>query len=293
MTPDALEFAIIFPKIVNEHIKRCSGKSGFLYVTSLKGRYYDLPDSFENITKCKIPKLTPVEMSKSDLQILKNYKLKFLDGLRQNTIRNQNTKFKAGTLPLRAYASDSYPDSPIDVNSILSPRPANDVPTRVEIPVLYGPGSVLVLQDISSQLVDEPDPSEQLESRGRMADVFIGIVKEPILVNDKEAKITLFTNDSDSPLRLTSCGDINMQVNYIQKDILLQTNPKESLCLSESDYELCRVNNLSRLLEQEDDLVLDDEELQYLAHNLGNHEETTRSSYGRTRKPPSWMVNYV
>ena len=96
----------------------------------------------------------------------------------------------------------------------------------------------MVLQDISSQLVDEPDPSEQLESRGRMVDVFIGIVKEPILVNDKEAKITLFTNDSDSPLRLTSCGDINMQVNYIQKDILLQTNPKESLCLSESDYEL-------------------------------------------------------
>ena len=51
-------------------------------------------------------------------------------------------------------------------------------------------------------VVDEPDLSEQLESRGRMADVFIGIVKEPILVNDKEAKITLFTNDSDSPLRL-------------------------------------------------------------------------------------------
>ena len=150
---------------------------------------------------------------------------------------------------------------------------------------------MLVLQDISSQLVDEPDPSEQLESRGRMADVFIGIVKEPILVNAKEAKITLFTNDSDSPLRLISCGDINVQVNNIQKDILLQTNPKESLCLSESDYELCRVNNLSRLLEQEDDL--DDEELQYLAHNLGSHEGTTRSCYGRTRKPPSWMVNYV
>ena len=41
------------------------------------------------------------------------------------------------------------------------------------------------------------------------------------------------------------------------------------------------------------EVVLDEEELQYLAHNLGNHEETTRSSYGRTRKPPSWMVNYV
>ena len=72
MTPDALEFAIIFPKIVNEHIKMCSGQSGFLYVTSLNNRYYDLPDSFENIQRFKIPKLTRIEIPKSDLQLLKN-----------------------------------------------------------------------------------------------------------------------------------------------------------------------------------------------------------------------------
>ena len=109
---------------------------------------------------------------------------------------------------------------------------------------------MLVLQDLSRKLerlidISDPDLSEQLESRGKMADVFIGIAKEPILVNDKEAKITLFTNDSDSPLQLNSCGEKTVKVNDIQKDILLQSNPKDSLCLSESEYELCRVNNLS------------------------------------------------
>ena len=121
-------------------IKMCSGQSGFLYVTSLNNRYYDLPDSFENIPRFKIPKLTRIEIPKSDLQLLKNNGLQFVDGLRQNTIRNQNTKFKAGTLPLRAYASDNYSHTPINTHSIFSSEDSESTsedPKVAEDPVQY------------------------------------------------------------------------------------------------------------------------------------------------------------
>ena len=178
-------------------LKCVQGKSGFLYVTSLNNRYYDLPDSFENIQRFKIPKLTRIEMPKSDLQLLKNYKLQFVDGLRQNTIRNQNTKFKTGSLPLRAYASDNHSHTPINTHSIFSSEdsePTSEEPIVAEDTVLYGPQSVLVLHDLSEQLGKIADVSESqlTEQLNRMPDVFIGVTKHPVKVNDTESNLEFF-----------------------------------------------------------------------------------------------------
>ena len=65
--------------------------------------------------------------------------------------------------------------------------------------------------------------------------------------------------------------------------------------LSESEYELLRLNNVSQLLEELDNQELDrfdmdDEESQHIAHNIGYLEET-RS--GRKRNRPALMVEYI
>ena len=61
-----------------------------------------------------------------------------------------------------------------------------------------------------------------------------------------------------------------IDIKYIQKEVQLQSSPN----LSESEYELLRLNNVRQLLEEMDDQVLDrfdlmdDEESQHLAHNI-------------------------
>ena len=61
-----------------------------------------------------------------------------------------------------------------------------------------------------------------------------------------------------------------IDIKYIQKEVQLQSSPN----LSESEYELLRLNNVRQLLEEMDDQVLDrfdlmdDEESQHFAHNI-------------------------
>ena len=66
--------------------------------------------------------------------------------------------------------------------------------------------------------------------------------------------------------------------------------------MNQNNYELLRLNNVRQLLEEMDDQVLDrfdlmdDEESQHFAHNIGYLEET-RS--GRKRNRPAWMSDYI
>ena len=138
-------------------------------------------------------------------------------------------------------------------------------PIVAEDPVLYGPQSVLVLCDLSEQLGKMADLSESIfsEQPDRMADVFIGVTKNPIKVNDKEVKLDILLNDSESPLTLVPCGEVSVKITDIQKDVQLES----MINLSETEYELCRINAMDN--QEDEDDIMEDGESQHLAHNLG------------------------
>ena len=98
-----------------------------------------------------------------------------------------------------------------------------------------------------------------------MPDVFIGVTKHPIKVNDTESILEVILNNSDNPLTLVACEKVMIDIKYIQKEVQLQSSPD----LSESEYELLRLNNVSQLLEELDNQELDrfdmdDEESQHI-----------------------------
>ena len=71
----------------------------------------------------KIPKPTKQTLSQEELSTMKDYRLQFLQPLRQNNIRGQTTKDTGGTLPL--YANEQQPPtpSPIDYQDFYMSQP--------------------------------------------------------------------------------------------------------------------------------------------------------------------------
>ena len=113
LTPDAFEFGRIFPKLVREHVLKCSADPEFLYVTNQKKSHYEQSTGFYRLEVPSIPKIHKADpLSHENLLILRDYKANYLQGVRQNTIRNQNTKSKAGTFPLYAYLTQPPEASP-------------------------------------------------------------------------------------------------------------------------------------------------------------------------------------
>ena len=104
VTPDTLAFFMAFPKVVTELLKKPT-TIPFQYYTS-PSTYYEVGKGFLPFVEFPtMPRLTEVNISKADEQLLGDFRKMYVYGVRQLSIRQQNTKSKAGTLPLAAYAS--------------------------------------------------------------------------------------------------------------------------------------------------------------------------------------------
>ena len=99
LTPDAYEFAITFSPIVREHVKQCTQNAEFQYFVSTKQPYYEKMVHFKAMEILQLPKKVSVDLDAKDFAKLHEWNSKFLEGVRQNSTRNSNTKSKAGTLP--------------------------------------------------------------------------------------------------------------------------------------------------------------------------------------------------
>ena len=152
--PDAFQFGEIFPKIVTQHVLRCSGSRDFHYVLNPTGTYYEeCQQCFVDIELPSIPSRKPgPKLPPSDIRLLRDYKIKYFQGVRQNYIRNTNTKNKAGTLPCEAYQTSD----PEEINFADMLLGVEDSVTNLEIAIpteilrkdhmcLYSPLKIVLL----------------------------------------------------------------------------------------------------------------------------------------------------
>ena len=106
---DTLQYAISFPIIVEEML-RCACKQSFVFFTS-PSSYYEVPDKFISFdTLPEIPYRPFKYLSTEDLELIIDYKKRWLQACKVTTVRSHTTKDKFSTLPVSLYECDA-PDN--------------------------------------------------------------------------------------------------------------------------------------------------------------------------------------
>ena len=73
LTPDSLEMACIFPKIVCEHVKRCAGNYNILYYTGNENQYEEMRmNTFVDIAVPKLAREAEVKITDNDLVLMRD-----------------------------------------------------------------------------------------------------------------------------------------------------------------------------------------------------------------------------
>ena len=103
MLASCLDFAINFPSIVDEVVKRIN-KLPFIFYTHPKS-YYEIPEDFIKFEDMPtIPKAPNVQLSSRDIAKLHDYLKKRLEVVR---VRSDTTKHKFSTLHISLYGAEA------------------------------------------------------------------------------------------------------------------------------------------------------------------------------------------
>lgn len=148
--PTTLDYCRDFGRVIKESLKRISRWS-VKYFTHNKS-YYPVPKIAMSLAD--IPKLKPLpvaEMNKQDIAKMREWACDHGKCVRQLTVRQQTTKFSAGTLPLSAYSVD-LEDNPLSLSTA-------DIPDEYE-------------SDSDESLSDSTELSDD-ESQGQNAEQVI------------------------------------------------------------------------------------------------------------------------
>ena len=78
-----------------------------------------------------------MKISAEERRIIHDYKTRFLQGVRQNSVRNQNTKHRPGTMPYEAYSTAPPQSIPVDFSSFLLNRTPPEPEPHPPITVIY------------------------------------------------------------------------------------------------------------------------------------------------------------
>ena len=112
--PSLLDYCKDFGKAMRESVKRITNWS-VKYFTHQQS-YYPVPEVAMDL--CNVPKLDPilvVSMDRADIVKMREWAREHGQCVRQLIVRQQTTKFSAGTLPLTAHSEELRQD-PLDTN---------------------------------------------------------------------------------------------------------------------------------------------------------------------------------
>lgn len=122
--PTVLAYARNLGNAVYESVKRSTSWAAY-YVTH-PSSYYPIPDN--SVSLQELSKLSHLgktkQLNSKQAQMMREWAAQHGKCVRQRTVRQETTKFKAGTLPLNMYraAPSDYPKEKIDLSQTLSPN---------------------------------------------------------------------------------------------------------------------------------------------------------------------------
>ena len=179
------------------------------------------------------------------LHVLRDYKALHLqlEGVRQNAIRNSNTKHRAGTLPKYAYIKPDPPVQSVDFQNRLGFDEQHPLPTQTQAPeaseipendnILYMEGSLLLMATDSS------------------TEIKMAKCKSPISVHQENAPATIYTNSDLDPYNMILDGEDVIKCSEIVRELIIVEMPT----LSELEYNSivddgkCIINSVHEELE--------------------------------------------
>ena len=280
LTPDPFQFGEIFHKTVTQHLLQCSASTGFLYVLNPTGKYYE--ECEEILIDIEVPPLSSRQRgpkrSAADIRLLRDYKIKFFQGVRQNSIRNSNTKNKAGTLPVEAYGKiDPEPEQIDFANMLLGTAPVPSVSssessTLPQPEVLFTKGSQLLVK-----------PTENSDSN-----IIIAKTLSDITEKCDEFTALIYSNDILDVLTLDHTGEKTISCSRIVKEV----QPDSITELSDFEYDLY----LAFLACPTVDILSEDEQIEAAIIETSDEPEESplrTSARGRVQRKPSYLTDYV
>ena len=119
LTPTMLEHAIDYGNTMREGIKRTTSWAAYYY--TYPNSYYPVPVS--HIPFEKFPQMArdePVEITAGRYAEIKNWAAEFGPPVRQRSVRQDTTKYNAGTLPLNAHRTPLQPGDLINLDNRLN-----------------------------------------------------------------------------------------------------------------------------------------------------------------------------
>ncbi|CAC5387999.1 unnamed protein product [Mytilus coruscus] len=122
VTPDTHEFAVSFSSVCLELMKKthlCHIYTSRIQILTTNAQ----KDWCLLKAAVKMPK--EIKITEADRTLLDDYRKKYLQSVKQFSIRQQNTKFKAGTLPLYAHQKETQSVDTIDFEKLLIDKKRN------------------------------------------------------------------------------------------------------------------------------------------------------------------------
>lgn len=281
LTPDPYEFGQIFTKLVKQQVLQCSGNIEFLYILNPRKKdYYEKSNCFMHIDIPSLPPRNRVEITPDMLQALRDYKAMYLQGVRQNSIRNTNTKHKAGTMPEYAYSKPDPPPQPVnfhDFHDVQAPQPPQP-PQPPQAPeteeIAEDTDRNIIYDDKASLLIASPSGTSSSE-------IQVAICEGPIYENQTSASVCMYQNTDQDPYLLVFVREEIIDCSKIIREILIESMPT----LTELEYNDIVDNDISVLVTVQEELENIESEAADVPEAPEPPEPVTRS--GRITKTPS------
>ena len=240
MTPDTLEFAMLFPNIVAELLKKCTVLP-FAYYTGNK-QYYEKVGGHIRWTELpQIEKTAEKKITCEEKELMDDWRKSFVQSVRQITIRQQNTKSKCGTLPLYVYGADNVPVSDINFMDLFKGSVTSeplDVAPGTDLPLIFLKDSICVLT------VGE--------------DIKLALLEEDIIQGQEMVKVQIFELESNPMIASFSCAK-KIECSALGQSLSIEVSGNQ-ITLTERVYEdLIK----ERYLQDRDDDDDDDVELAF------------------------------
>ncbi|CAC5384705.1 unnamed protein product [Mytilus coruscus] len=247
----------------------------YLYFTN-QDSYYERPEElvpFKAVVK--MPKIKEIKITQADRTLLDDYRKKYLQSVKQLSIRQQNTKFKAGTLPLYAYQKETQSvDDTIDFEKLLIDEKETGEQAFL---IMFPTGTLLLLSVEVWNLIND-------KKERRVCDFIICKTTIETPVGSDDVLGDMFVNSPGNPFICKTINCITISIDHVVKELNLnsQINVKSNqISISELLYEelIGRPQNKNSSGDEQDE-------------DINAVMGITQSSRTRQRRTPSFLKDY-